>query len=81
MGASSKATPGMLNEIIWSVSQMLATFDRTGGKAGAFVTERNAQLKMAGGRAVDCTVRDGLIGVEGELISEQDPRWLSLQHV
>jgi hypothetical protein len=80
-GGGLKATSGMLNEIMWSVSQMQMTFDRTGGKAGAFVTERNSQLKMAGGRAVDCAVRDGLCGVEGEFISERDPRWLSLEHV
>jgi hypothetical protein len=32
-GGGLKATPGMLNEITWSVSQMQMTFDRTGGKA------------------------------------------------
>jgi hypothetical protein len=26
-------------------------------------------------------VREGLYGVEGELISEKDPRWLELEHV
>jgi hypothetical protein len=77
-GGGLKATPGTLNEIIWSVSQVLAG---SGGVCGAHVTERSAQLKVAGGRAVDCAVRDGLHGVEGELIDEQDPRWLELEHV
>jgi hypothetical protein len=80
-GGGLKATPGMLNEIIWSVSQMLSACDRSDGVCGAHVTERNAQLKVAGGRAVDCAVRDGLYGVEGELVDENDPRWLELEHV
>jgi hypothetical protein len=75
-GGGLKANPGQLNEIIWSVSQMLAAHD----SSNRSVTERNSQLKVAGGRAVNCAVRDGLHGVEGELTSEKDPRWLELEH-
>jgi hypothetical protein len=80
-GGGLRAKEGQLNEIIWSESQMLHDHNLTNGKSGAFITERHAQLRVAGGRAVDSVAKSGLFGIEGELIDESDPRWLTLEHV
>ena len=60
---------------------MLHDHNLTNGKSGACITERHAQLKVAGGRAVDAVAKSGLFGIEGEFIGESDPRWVTLEHV
>jgi hypothetical protein len=68
-GGGLRAEEGQLDELMWSESQMLYAHDQSGGKEGAYITARHAQIVAPGGRAVNSIARDGLFGIEAELNS------------
>ena len=80
-GGNLRAQQGEMNDTIWSVSQMLVSYDNSDGVVGAYMAERNASLIVAGGRAVPAMALNGLFGIYAEPIDANDTRWTELDHV
>jgi hypothetical protein len=78
-GGGLRAEEGQLDELVWSESQMLHARDQSGGKEGAHITARHAQLIVPGGRAVNSVAREGLFGIEAEIVQPDDERWDTLE--
>jgi hypothetical protein len=77
-GGSLRGEQGDLNECTWSASQMLFAHSQTGGEKGAFLGEKSLQVHFPKNHIVEVAIQNGLFGVNGRYIKEDDPLFKTL---